>query len=793
MPKLRLWSDTRFRLRELIIPTAVCVLSLPVLFPYVFSRGHVIAPGYKLYELAPWSHYDSPDSSPHAKYDPAFEYMLTWVPWYIVAQEAWSHGEWPLWNPYQLTGVPLFANGQTAFLYPPKILFAFCNVHVAGTINIILKVWLAALTAYYCARTLGLNLGASLLVSILWMLAPMRMFWLFWSPADTLVWLPLQYCGAESLVHGRRRRGFALILVSGTLLLLAGHPETAFTAGLGTGMYFILRVVYRYWKAPGTALMLSGLALSAWLCALLLSAAQLLPLIEYIANSWTAAERARLAPTTSTARAFICMFVPAFRGITYAASDVSHEFGNSNWTAMYYPGWPVWIGLCLFASKLIGRDRDRFFHPRTVCLTIVSGLFLAYIFGTRLFPWIDTLPLARVMLRPWFYPFALFGMIVVAVESIQAWFSTPRRPHNLVLPVFYQFVIVFLVMVAYHDVRNGALPETARFLDRHVLFMWIVALAAITTLALSCLPRARTVALPALLGLCLLDLLRIGSGIHPTCPLQKAEFVPQLIQELKKGNDEGRVSTMDEQTMRAVLPRGLLQTYGVEDLLGHEGLLPQRLIRFYASCNLFGNMYDTFSIRYVLRPSEYGVSNSNRFVASGEIDGYRLLRVPTAWPRLKLIGDVQVIEDLATMYDLMNKKDFDPSKTALLESPLPHGVEFEPGSTPSPGDVKLVRRTPNTVVANVRANRNAVLFLSDQYYPGWKAKIDGNATEVFPVYSLFRGILVTPGSHQVVFYFDPPSLRIGIWLSSATCALLGVAAIRLLIARKKPYIEPRAN
>ncbi|NUM56348.1 MAG: YfhO family protein [Candidatus Hydrogenedentes bacterium] len=760
------------------------MLVLPILFPYVFAYGHVIAPGYKLYEYAPWNHYGGPDAFPHAKYYPSFEYMLTWVPWYSIAQEAWSHGEWPLWNPYQLTGVPLLGNGQSAFFYPPRMLFAFLNVHVAGTINIILKVWLAALTAYYCGRALGLRVGGSLLLSICWMLAPMRMLWLFWSPADTLIWLPLQYCGAELLIAGHRKRGFSLIALSGALMLLAGHPETAFTMGLGTGLYFLVRVIYRYGTAPVAALKLAVLALSAWIAALLAASVQLLPLVEYLANSSTLAERATHdAPMLSNAGALVCMWVPEFYGISDGAAGAARAFDNSNWTAMYYPGWIVWLGFSICASSVFGRRRGAYLSARLVGLAAVSAVMLILAFRPQSFAFLGRLPLTHLVLHAWYFPFALFGMIWIACGSIQTWFATTHRFRELALPIACQIAIVIVAIVATLDIRQGALPETAAHLDDQIVYLCLTSLGAIAALVASCFARARVAAFLTVLILCTVDLLRIGSGIHPTCPRDKVEFVPDLIAQLREKNLEGRVLTLDDDThaLRPFLPRGLLQTYGVEDLLGHEGLYPIRLNRFYASCNLLGNMFDAFSIRCVISPDGASVPpqrGQDRFGGGVEIDGCRVVMPPSAWPRVKLVGEARVMDDLDSMFTVMNEEGFDPSRLALLESPLPHPIDSQ--SEGDPGEARLVSRTPNTVTAEVDAKSSAILVLTDQYYPGWKAIVDGNDVDVFPVYSLFRGVRVSAGIHKVTFYYDPLSFRIGFWVSAATFLAFSTVSIRLL-------------
>jgi len=89
-------------------------------------------------------------------------------------------------------------------------------------------------------------------------------------------WLPLQLVSAELLIRGQVRRGGALMALSSTLMLLAGHPESAFTMSAGTGLYFFARLI-----RCKVRLRAIGCAALAWAAALAITAPQTLPFIEY--------------------------------------------------------------------------------------------------------------------------------------------------------------------------------------------------------------------------------------------------------------------------------------------------------------------------------------------------------------------------------------------------------------------------------------------------------------------------------------------------------------------------------
>jgi uncharacterized membrane protein YfhO len=73
-----------------------------------------------------------------------------------------------------------------------------------------------------------------------------------------------------------------------------------------------------------------------------------------------------------------------------------------------------------------------------------------------------------------------------------------------------------------------------------------------------------------------------------------------------------------------------------------------------------------------------------------------------------------------------------------------------------------------------------LVLLTDTYYPGWKAYVDGERTELLEADYLFRGVAVPEGEHQIEFVYDPASFKIGVALSlSAIVCMLAMLAIDL--------------
>jgi hypothetical protein len=109
---------------------------------------------------------------------------------------------------------------------------------------------------------------------------------------------------------------------------------------------------------------------------------------------------------------------------------------------------------------------------------------------------------------------------------------------------------------------------------------------------------------------------------------------------------------------------------------------------------------------------------------------------------------------------------------AVLEEPAE-----EPGSgLPLTRSVEIVGSHVNDVELRASTPETSVLILSQTYYPGWKALVDGQRTDVFQVDLSLTGVRIPPGLHDVQFLFRPTSFQVGAVLSFASAiVLLGLA------------------
>ena len=154
-----------------------------------------------------------------------------------------------------------------------------------------------------------------------------------------------------------------------------------------------------------------------------------------------------------------------------------------------------------------------------------------------------------------------------------------------------------------------------------------------------------------------------------------------------------------------------------------------------------------------------------------EDDRVRVDALPDPWPRAWLVHRCAVISDPALLLQSLDRLDFQNS--VLLEEEPGCRLEAPPRAEPFPA---FELYEPSRVILKVEAASDALLVLSDLYYPGWRAEVDGRPAGILRANYLLRAVAVPAGRHTVTFVYEPASFRTG-----TAASLAGGLAIALMV------------
>jgi hypothetical protein len=268
----------------------------------------------------------------------------------LRVRQEWDAGRWPLWDPGHNAGEPLLGNPMAAVLYPGKVMYALLPYAWAARLYVIAHTLLAFLGMLVLGRSCGVSGVGSCLGGLSYAFGAPILF-LYSDPLRLVgaAWVPWGLCAIDRLLRQGHRRGLAELAAVLALQVLGGDAEAAYlTAVFGAGYAVLLSVRARArpsWLRAGPALLgalciwvaatlvmaavitvrpgsltTSGLVLATWValalglawqwhrrpgearlaprlarlmgaCALAmaLSAAQMLPVLEFSGQSWRAA------------------------------------------------------------------------------------------------------------------------------------------------------------------------------------------------------------------------------------------------------------------------------------------------------------------------------------------------------------------------------------------------------------------------------------------------------------------------------------------------------------------------
>lgn len=732
-----------------------------------------------------------------------------YLPLHVVAARAWRHWQLPSWNPFAFGGYPLLATGQVGAFYPPHAVFLVLNPVLANNFVVVASFVLAAAGAFLLARHLTGDDSAATVAGLAFGLCG----FLFahaqhQAIAASAAWLPWSLLGFERLRE--RFTAFRLLTASVgiALALLAGHGQMfAYTVAVLSLYATVLAVLERrFWPMVAAAAMLvAGVALGG---------IQLLPTAAILGATDRANLSYRDAVSYSLPLSHTVLFVfPELFG-NYVRSGPYHSVYGGLWNLTELSAYPGLAAAVLAAAGLGRARKDR----RAVALAVVAGAGLLVALGdaTPLGHLVYSLPLYG-RFRAWarytvtvdltVAVLAAYGVAVLRGGGAPARGPAPERERELRAAVRRAAVLAALVVVAaaivthLEPVRRYVTADTE---SRHAALV-IPTTAAV--LAAGCcwltkgLPRAAVVLLTALVAADLLG--SFGAFVDwrtesPSPVVSRRDLSPAAAPNWGQLDpDSGGI------TRYAYVggPVGAPPQYvdvsdskGLRSINGFDPLAPRDYLRATGNMGYFGTMnspqvlwergshlLDLLRISAVLINTRPGTARppAGSVLAGGRtVPGTTLVRVDYH-PRLPsafLVGGTARLpraEILAA--DRGELASFDPASTALIERACSRcpGSAGPVGTAGPVGAVTAARWATSSVAVELTAARRAMLVVSQSWFPGWEATVDGHPEAVVRADGIVQGVPVGPGHHRVVLHYRPPGLVAGAAVSALTLVALG--------------------
>ena len=714
-------------------------------------------------------------------------------PWRWYSIEEFKNLRFPLWNPYNFTGVPHLANVFTASFYPLNLLFFILPFWLGWSIQIFLQPFLVGLAAFLFLKNLKLKSIAAFFGSVVFAFSSILMMRLeFNMVGHAAIFLPLSLLSVDRFFESKKWKWWFLAILSLSFNFLAGYLQVT----IYTYLLFVLYIFYRFLKIKDKKLFISLLFVP--FISFLLVGIQIMPLFDMVLKS------SRFGNYGGENFFGNNFFLPWQRLITFLVPDFFGNKATGNfWGQTSYYEFSGYVGVTavffIFYSILwLKKEKDVLFWwiivllaflfllptplaklpynlkipgfsvliPARMIFVIDFALAILAAFGFEYF----TQEKNERKLRSFSFWSALFLMVCFILIGIAFIFGLSFLPvwrehalvslRNLVLPLIFLFVFLFFLSF-YLGLKNHKVRAVVLILFILVLFF---------------------------------ELSRQALKYNPFTPKEILFPETEAINFLKSQQKNGPFRI--QITHPELLTTNFNLFYGIEMIGGYDSFHASRYEELALAANfedpkrrfespgrvLFltnyrSSLFNLMNVRYILALEEIKYPDLKLVFEKGKTKVYENLK---AYPRVYLSSNYEIAKDdeeiLAKMLDFSLKGE----RKVVLEQ----DIDFQNYPLESTARAEIIENKNQAVKIKTQSLRDSILVFSDAYDLGWKAWVDGKQTKIYRANYNFRAVIVPGGEHQVVFKYEPQSFKIGLYLSGGTLLVLLVGTI-IFWKRKK--------
>jgi hypothetical protein len=131
-------------------------------------------------------------------------------------------------------------------------------------------------------------------------------------------------------------------------------------------------------------------------------------------------------------------------------------------------------------------------------------------------------------------------------------------------------------------------------------------------------------------------------------------------------------------------------------------------------------------------------------------------RLPDALGRAWVVPAARQVDADKTLTALADPA-FDPTVEVLLERSV---ADIQPPDSGIQYRIAL-QDSPNRVTIRAGLDRAGYLVLADTWYPGWRARVDGERVDILRANYAFRSVWLESGEHTVEMFYRPVSACVG--------------------------------
>ncbi|MCP4601176.1 MAG: YfhO family protein [Proteobacteria bacterium] len=712
----------------------------------------------------------------------------------------------PFWNPYVFAGTPYFSAANGLY-YLPHYFFFLLPTPLAINLNLILHFFLAGAFCFGFLRSIGIKHIGSMVGGIMYMSPIIEILHVFGGHIPRLearAWIPFVFW----MYYGFHKRHSAIYFLLGALgiafQIFTGHVQIVFYTLFCLAAYFI----FLSFTSNDFSIFKNAYRFVLFcLAGVVISGVQLLPTLMWS----TGAGRAQ---TYEFATSF------SFPPLNIVTALVPYIWGDKVDMTYFGPSY-IWESMLfvsitsvalVLASAILDRKKATLFFlgMMTLCFVVALGkytpIYKAFYYAVPGYKFFRV-P-GRILTVFVFFVSVLSG---IGVSSIIENGKEKTKEIRVFLIVLFSIFSVLLIGYLYFFFTNSK-SETFHTLLKYIVSNMRKVPADIDRAVLKIAENAHDhmgnqVGLAAAgfaaillslglflknkitwktLGVSLIILLFIEQNLFSQRYIKttskdrfrwEAPIEKLLEKEAKQGGNNSLFRVMDSRRSNN-LDKGMM--YNVSSLNGYEPGILERYNRFvnlarnkplekyYAVLKFrrYHPMLKLLNLKYVFDHSRSRIQSKHLKEIYNK-RGLRILENTNPLPRAWIVYNTHIEKDPEKILSAIHKGRFDFRRTVMLEN----SEAKEIGTSAFDRDMK---ESQNVEIGEYSANyikleadlaREGYLVLSEIFYPGWNAYVDGETAPIYRANYILRAVHLEKGRHVVEMSFTPRLFWLGFWLS----------------------------
>ena len=684
-------------------------------------------------------------------------------PFESAAAEMYKSFQLHLWDPYIFCGMPTGAEANTALFYPLNALFfSLFSIFRAIANFIAFHLFLTSLFMYLYLREIKISKAASLMGALVFAYNGFSLMHVDQlSMLSVCTYLPLILLFIEKAAKERGLLYPALAGIAMGLQFLGGHLQMSAITCVAVAFYVSFKLVKPIMgKDKREALRIASIGVALLVIGLALASIALLPFFGSYPLSLRSSGDFESSSAINISLGDIQTFlVPELR----LNRPENGLFGGTGET--YAGVVPIFLGM--FAAMYVRSELSAFFLA-LAAFSFFASLGKAFPLHYLLYHLVPFWGSLETPVRLLFlFMFSVSALAAMAVDQMSKKLDGLSKYAKGISAFGASALLFFVLFISTSSGREFLLEATEGGLAAPPRFFAIFfAFAAVVNL-FSRKRLSRTAFVAVLIAITLVDLLSFSTRYFGIADDGVVSAKPAFFSFFEQDRDLYRVSISLQE-----FPPNLSIAYKVQSISGYSPVILKDLIRyviFDATGSLDMSRVYTGSRLYIPPASDTkmkGLLNVKYNVYPFEKDGMYFTGIAPLknyYPRAFLAAGHEVVPERDRILLSLRDEKFDPGKKVLLEEG--EGLSGYNFSASAEGAATVVNFSSDKIGIKTRSDSDAFLFLSEMYYPGWKAYIDGSEAKIYRANFLFRAVPLKSGEHNVNFVYDPLSFRIGKYLS----------------------------